>query len=227
MSAIQRVTGSLRSVFAPSQPGRRLSRGVLASVVVAAGWLSVNLLAYASILAPAGEDSLLVVRDGNLPSAGQSTTIPDTPFFGRAEVKQEAEPDVDLANIPITQLNLVLSGVLDNSTKDKASALIAEKGKPAQRLYVGDRLPGGAELFSVAIDHIVLRRNGKMEKLTYPDHDGRPNVPLSRYTGRNVAGRAVEVNAANAAARAEKQQSIRERLKELRSLARERREARQ
>ncbi|WP_244506096.1 type II secretion system protein N [Microbulbifer marinus] len=194
----------------------------MASIAVVAGWSFFNLFAYGALLIPAGEeDSLLAKRSSNAPTAGRVASLPSTPFFGRAPVKTEKQPEVDLANIPITQLNLVLSGVLDSSAKDKASALVAEKGKPAQRLYVGDTLPGGAELYSVAVDHVILRRNGRMEKLTYPDEDGRPSVPLRNYT--NLSSRAADVSAASGASQGEKQQSIRERLEELRKLARERR----
>jgi len=221
MSAVKRALGSIGARFTPGESRKPLPRSAVASVSVVAGWLFVNLLAYGSLLVPdEGEESLLVERSG-APRAQRAASLPGTPFFGVAAVKSEKQPEVDLANIPITQLNLVLSGVLDNSAKEKASALVSEKGKPAQRIYIGDSLPGGAELYSVAVDHIVLRRNGKMEKLTYPDEDGRPSVPLQKYT--NYARQAAAISAASGADRSEKQQSIRERLEELRALARERR----
>ncbi|SHE55140.1 Type IV pilus biogenesis [Microbulbifer donghaiensis] len=222
MSPVKRAVGSIGARFAPREARRSLSRGATASVAVVSGWLFFNLLAYGSLLIPAGEEeSLLAKRSSSAPRDQRIASLPNTPFFGRAPVKTEKQPEVDLTNIPITQLNLVLSGVLDNSSKDKASALVAEKGKPAQRLYVGDTLPGGAELYSVAVDHIILRRNGRMEKLTYPDEDGRPSVPLRNFT--NYASQAAAISEASEAGRGEKQQSIRERLEELRKLARERR----
>lgn len=225
MSALQRVLGSIGAAFPSRSPGA-FPRSTVASIGVVTGWLFINLLAYGAVLVPgAPEESLLATRDGGTVSASRSQTLPNTPFFGVAAAEGKELPDVDLIDIPITQLNLVLSGVLDNSAKDKASALVAEKGKPAERLYVGDRLPGGAELYSVEVDHIVLRRNGKMEKLTYPDEDGRPTVPLSNFT--NVVSQAAEISASSNANRGEQQQSIRQRLEELRNLARERRAARQ
>ncbi|WP_323844154.1 type II secretion system protein N [Microbulbifer magnicolonia] len=221
MSPVKRAVGSIGARFAPREPRKPLARSAMVSIGVVAGWLFFNLLAYGALLIPAGEEeSLLAKRSSHVP-AQRVTSLPSTPFFGRAAVKPTQQPEVDLTNIPITQLNLVLSGVLDSSAKDKASALVAEKGKPAQRLYVGDTLPGGAELYSVAVDHVVLRRNGKMEKLTYPDEDGRPSVPLQKYT--DYARQAAEISASSDASRSDKQQSIRERLEELRNLARERR----
>ena len=225
MSALQRVIGSMSAAH-PSRSLGALSRSTVASVGVVTGWLFINLLAYGAVLVPsAPEESLLAARDSDTASASRNQTLPNTPFFGVAAAEDKGLPELDLIDIPITQLNLILSGVLDNSAKDKASALVAEKGKPAQRLYVGDRLPGGAELYSVEVDHIVLRRNGKMEKLTYPDEDGRPSVPLRNLS--NVVNQAAEISASSDANRGEQQQSIRQRLEELRSLARERRAARQ
>lgn len=226
MFAVKRVAGSFGAAMAPGEARKSLSRSAQASIAVVGGWLLLNLAAYGGLILPDRQQgSLLAERSGRAPSTQRVETLPNTPFFGIAAVASDKpQPEMDLANIPITQLNLVLSGVLDNSSKEKASALVAEKGKPAQRLYVGDKLPGGAELYSVAVDHIVLRRNGKMEKLTYPDEDGRPTVPLQKYS--NYARQAAAIGGASNSGRGEKQQSIRERLEELRNLARERRAAR-
>jgi len=225
MSAVSRLTTSLGARFARGETRKAMSRSAAASLGVVASWLLVNLLAYGGMLLPHSEEgSLLVERSGTSGTqVARAESLPETPFFGRAPVETDrAEPELDLANIPITQLNLILSGVLDNSTKDKASALVAEKGKPAERVFVGDTLPGGAELYRVAVDHIVLRRNGKMEKLTYPDADGRPSQPLSKYS--NYARQAIQAaNSANTSDRGGDRQSIRDRLEELRSLARQRR----
>ena len=221
MSAVTRAIGSAGALFARGETRSKLSRSAKASIGVVSGWLFINLLAYGDMLVPGdGQESLLVERSAAGPTIARAESLPNTPFFGRAPIKSAAEPEVDLANIPITQLNLILSGVLNSSNEDRASALVAEKGKPAERLYVGDKLPGGAELYRVAVDHIVLRRNGKMEKLTYPDEDGRPTVPLHKYS-KYV--RQAAAAAETASASGEGNQSIRERLEELRKLARERR----
>ncbi|MCO1335119.1 hypothetical protein MO867_12335 [Microbulbifer sp. OS29] len=228
MSPLTRALGSIGSMFSRGESNKALSRGTLAASAISLLWLSGNLLAYGSLLVPEGpQDSLLAERKssrGGTPS--QAATLPSTPFFGRAEPKKAAEaPEVDLDSLPLTQLNIVLSGVFDNSDKTKASALVSEKGKPSKRLYVGDQLPGGAELYSVEVDHVVLRRNGRMEKLTYPEVDGRPNVPLKNFT--NSRPRTSSTSSRSTAKRGENQQNIRERMEKLRELARERRAQRQ
>lgn len=198
----------------------------MATVAVVGGWLAVNVMAYGHLAVPDEADGgLLAERSVRTAGANSAVSLPTTPFFGVAAVKQDEEPELDLANIPITQLNLVLSGVLSSSVNDHASALIAERGKPAERFYVGQSLPGGAEVYSVEVDHIILRRNGQMEKLTYPDADGRPSVPKQYANYAREASRVISANASTS--RADKQQSIRERLEKLREMARERQGAQQ
>jgi len=202
--------------------GNAARRSLLATTAVVGSWLAVNVMAYGHLAVPAEADGGLLAERStrNVATTSQSVTLPSTAFFGVAPVKTEAEPELDLANIPITQLNLVLSGVLSSSVNEHASALVAERGKPAERFFVGQKLPGGAEVYSVEVDHIILRRNGQMEKLTYPDADGRPTVP-KQYA--NYARQAAKVISANSASeRADKQQSIRDRLEQLREMARQR-----
>ncbi|GAA5523544.1 hypothetical protein Maes01_00092 [Microbulbifer aestuariivivens] len=241
MSALQRLIQALPSGAA----GRPLSRSLGASASVLGAWLTINVLAYGGSIFPSSAEeslgnSLIVQRDpAAVPSRGDAS-LPDTPFFGVAAVEPVEEPPaLDLANIPITQLNLVLSGVLDSSNENRASALVAERGKPAQRLFVGERLPGGAELYSVATDHIILQRNGKMEKLTYPDADGRPSVPVNRFSTGGLSNGGLnnrgigsgltlreQIEAFSAGNREEpvaSEQSMQERLEFMRSIARERR----
>ncbi|WP_105104088.1 type II secretion system protein N [Microbulbifer pacificus] len=224
MSLVKRtITSALQGPASSAASAAR--RSLLATSAVVGGWLAINLMAYGHLVMAADADSgLLAERSTRTVGTNSAVSLPATAFFGVAPLKTEAAPEIDLANIPITQLNLVLSGVLSSSVTDRASALVSERGKPAERVYVGHKLPGGAEVYSVEVDHIILRRNGQMEKLTYPDADGRPTVP-KQYA--NYARQAAEVISANAASdRADKQQSIRERLEQLREMARERQGAR-
>ncbi|QIL89246.1 hypothetical protein GNX18_05300 [Microbulbifer sp. SH-1] len=220
MSLVKRtITSALQGSTGGANGAAR--RSLLATSAVIGGWLAVNLMAYGHLAVPSeADDGLLAERSARSVGANTAVSLPATAFFGVAAVKSEDAPEIDLTNIPITQLNLVLSGVLSSSVNDRASALVSERGKPAERVYVGHKLPGGAEVYSVEVDHIILRRNGQMEKLTYPDADGRPTVP-KQYA--NYARQAAEVISASAASdRADKQQSIRERLEQLREMARER-----
>lgn len=225
MSLVKRTISSALQNPAASG-GNTARRSLLATAAVVGGWLAVNVMAYGHLAVPSEADGgLLAERSIRSTQSNAAASLPTTPFFGVAPVKNEAEPELDLANIPITQLNLVLSGVLSSSVNDHASALVAERGKPAERFYVGQSLPGGAEVYSVEVDHIILRRNGQMEKLTYPDADGRPTVPKQYANYAREASRVISANASSN--RADKQQSIRDRLEKLREMARQRQGAQQ
>ncbi|WP_237056234.1 type II secretion system protein N [Microbulbifer sediminum] len=230
MTAVSRVFSAFRDRFAHAEGRKPFPRSTAASAAVAAGWLLLNATAYGALIIPSSpEESLLAPRQAAPSTVARTTRLPATQFFGDAAVEQgREEPDLDLANIPITQLNLVLSGVLDSSRKERASALVAERGKPAERVYVGDALPGGAKLHSVAVDHIVLQRGGQMEKLTYPDVDGQPSVSRRNYATGSARASSASVRSRGSVNNADQSRaSVRERLEELRRLAKERRAERQ
>ncbi|MDW8400057.1 MAG: type II secretion system protein N [Acetobacteraceae bacterium] len=73
-----------------------------------------------------------------------------------------------LPEAPETSLALELRGVLAEADPRQGLALIAERGAPARRYRVGDRLPGEAELVAVHADRVLLRRAGVEETLRLP-----------------------------------------------------------
>ena len=89
-----------------------------------------------------------------------------TKLFGQIIVApKEAQPK---QNLPETRLDLTLKGTFTHKDSDKASALIAENSKSTARFFVGDEIPGGAELIAVRKGEITLRRNGQDELLKLP-----------------------------------------------------------
>jgi general secretion pathway protein C len=54
-----------------------------------------------------------------------------------------------------------------------SAAIVAQKGKPGVLYSIGQTLPGNAELVEVHTDHIVLRRAGAQETLTFPEADAQ------------------------------------------------------
>ncbi len=69
---------------------------------------------------------------------------------------------------PRTNLQLVLNGVFaGDDTGGVSGAIVAERGRPSNYYRIGDALPGNAELMKVFEDHILLKRNGKLETLFF------------------------------------------------------------
>ncbi|MDP0588563.1 MAG: type II secretion system protein N [Candidatus Endonucleobacter bathymodioli] len=73
-------------------------------------------------------------------------------------------------DIPKTKLNLTLHGSLANLQQDKSESSAIIQGSNQEKLYrIGDNLPGGAILTEVHADHVILKRNGQLEILAFPD----------------------------------------------------------
>lgn len=109
-------------------------------------------------------------------------------LFGRIiETSEKAEPQQVL---PETRLNLTLKGTFTHIDSSKASALIAENSNNTERFFVGDEIPGGAELVAVRKGEITLRRNGQDELLKLPylktderiTQNSRRRMPSSKQT---------------------------------------------
>lgn len=71
------------------------------------------------------------------------------------------------ADMPQTDLKFVLVGAMTNSDAAKASALITTD-KQTSRFFVGDTIATGVVLQEVRADAVVLKRNGKLETLSFP-----------------------------------------------------------
>ncbi len=87
-------------------------------------------------------------------------------LFGFSDKTQEASQDEK--DIPETRLNLVLRGAIAGEGVQTSSAIIEEGGSSEQLYFIGESLPGGATLAQINNDHIVIKRNGMLEKLYFP-----------------------------------------------------------
>jgi general secretion pathway protein C len=101
--------------------------------------------------------------------------------------KTEEPRDVVSSALPTTRLNVKLVGILDNTDNNKDSALI-ESGGTAKRYYIGENIAGGASLYSVQADSVVLKRNGSLEVLRYPKVDPSKNRSSATEGGSGPSG---------------------------------------
>lgn len=87
-------------------------------------------------------------------------------LFGEADVSPS---DMATRITEETRLPLQLQGVfVAEQVEEQSAAIVAQKGKPGRRYRLGDKIPGNAVLVAVFADHIILRRAGSREKLTFP-----------------------------------------------------------
>jgi len=83
--------------------------------------------------------------------------------------------------VPETRLNLTLKGLLAATPMEMGSAIIA-KGKNGKEdvFSVGDKMPGGILIKEIHADHVLLERNGRLEKLMLQKDSGAVNLTSAR-----------------------------------------------
>ena len=93
------------------------------------------------------------------------------------------------ADAPQTQMNLVLSAVLESSDPSKGLAIIGESAQSSKVFTVGAAVRPGTKLHAVYADRVILERNGQLEALALPKQStaalaiNRPPPPATnRFT---------------------------------------------
>lgn len=90
-----------------------------------------------------------------------------------------------LDNLPISSLNLVLTGVIASSTG--GYALISVNGQSQEPFAVGQAVTNGAVLHAVYSDRVVIQRNGTLEGLLLEGADNsQPPQEMAGSTGSNA-----------------------------------------
>jgi len=156
---------STTPALVPFIPPRTFVASVLAAVLVYSSWQvqqSLRLRSEASpvLRPPAIADATPAARDSAL------AAVASLHLFGeyREPEPVRAPPPVQIRESPP---GLRLQGVFTSNEAAEASALIAVEGAgPARRFQPGDAISPQAELVSVALDHVVLRRSGELQRLS-------------------------------------------------------------
>lgn len=74
----------------------------------------------------------------------------------------------DPSDVPATTANLMLAGTLAGREPDHGWAIIGASGQTARVYATGASLPGGARLYAVYPDRVILDRSGARESLLLP-----------------------------------------------------------
>ncbi len=113
-------------------------------------WHSDYILAHEAV-AP----SAVKLSDG---AAELIAQLPQAHLFG-----QEASGDADL--LPITSLQLRLTGVMRMPQDMLSRAIVSQAGQSGKVYGIGDTLTAGIKVVAINDDNIVLERAGHLEKL--------------------------------------------------------------
>src|SRR5204863_5740463 len=84
-------------------------------------------------------------------------SIPQNHLFGKSE-KQ----------LPITNLQMTVTGIVKMSEPSASMATISINGQPGKIYKVGDDLPYGVKIDSISNDAVILENEGHFEKLPLP-----------------------------------------------------------
>lgn len=115
-------------------------------------------------------------RNNNIPATTNNTykQIPDWHIFGVVQKNRpkvvEAAP-ITPEDVPDTQLNLTLKGVVASADMMDAWAIIADRMNNEDSYGLESTLPGGAILKEIYTDRIILQHNGRLETLRLPTNN--------------------------------------------------------
>jgi|AntDeeMetagen285_2_1112576.scaffolds.fasta_scaffold04450_2 general secretion pathway protein C len=139
-------------------------------------------------------------------------------FFG--EPGDDSAPQVtDAENLPETNLQLVLRGVMAGDTEQRDSALVEGPDGETEVYRVSESLPGNAVLRKVHQRRIVIERGGALETLSFPENESGDSMTVASTDSRSSQSRP-EPDASGSSSRNSRfqgrEEDVRERLKKLR-----------
>lgn len=85
----------------------------------------------------------------------------------------------DASSAPPTSLALQLRGIILADPASASSALIAPTGGQPVAYVVGQSVPGGATIEAIAFDKVLLRTNGRLERLDLPRISANGQAPAA------------------------------------------------
>jgi len=115
-------------------------------------------------------------------------------LFGKLQSRGRSKPE-PVKEAPKSTLNYKLRGIYYSEDKALASAIV-QKGAGKSSFYrLGDEIDAGIYIDRILPDHILISRNGRLEKLLLEKPKAKPG------SGRNRASRSIAVPAAANASR--------------------------
>lgn len=157
----------------PSPWPSRIAGLLLLAIVVQLGWIVGSL--GSRMLAPSPPVPSIYGNAAN-GQAGRaepmSVSVSELNLFGQSDAGTEV-PEAISRNAPDTNLRLQLNGVALARQPENSSAIVSGGSDNAVQWYrVGEMLPGNARLAEVQDDRILLRREGRIETLRFPEDGG-------------------------------------------------------
>lgn len=134
--------------------------------------LAATLAQFTWNLVPVSTPEEIIPQRLSRPTPVQSTSqsrrsLSSMHLFGKAEQARTVAPVVQ-EKVPVSRLNLTLKGVLASTSNSVAKAIIADSSGHENFYSLGMQIPGGATLEEIHKDHVILKRNNRLETLLLP-----------------------------------------------------------
>jgi general secretion pathway protein C len=97
-----------------------------------------------------------------------SRNVVDVPSILRANLFGQSAAGAGSGAAPVTSLALLLAGVIADTDEKRGYAMLGTGSQDIKFYKVGDQVPGGAKLFGVQVDRVLLDRGGTVEALLLP-----------------------------------------------------------
>lgn len=98
-----------------------------------------------------------------------------------AKPREEKPVEIDVEKLPETKLKLTLKGAFRGKGQRASYALISEGNAKEKAFFVNDRVSGGAVLHIVNAESVVLKKDGRLEALSFK-RDVSPGGTVQSYT---------------------------------------------
>ncbi|MFT7184928.1 MAG: general secretion pathway protein C [Pseudohongiellaceae bacterium] len=170
----------------------RLQTGMLACLVVYAAYLFAQFTWFS--METQGNEPIALGQVSSLVEEkvdGYAGKLAQFHLFGKAGMFAAQKVDTPIV-APKTRLRLILKGVFTAEQGGSSGAIVEEIGKTSDYYALGATLPGNAVLEEVYDDRVLLRRNGRLETLSFDDKEVKgqsiiakaPRTVQKKYNGR-------------------------------------------
>ena len=171
---------------------RRVAQFAMAVLLVYIAYVGAKITWSVVPQAQSSQSTSTAINSRNANSSKQSHTVDVTKIqslnlFGLYNEGDVVEAEIEMANVPETRLNLVLTGLVASDEQSKAAAIIEYQGK--QETYgIGDIIIGTrANLEQVLMDRVLIKQSGRLETLMLDGFDY--NQPAKKIANKPVAKR--------------------------------------
>jgi general secretion pathway protein C len=104
--------------------------------------------------------------------AAPTRNVIDIPSILRANLFGQSAVAAGSTDAPVTSMTLMLAGVIADTDEKRGFAMLGTSAADIKFYKVGDVVPGGAQLYSVFVDRVLLDRGGTIEALLIPPRTG-------------------------------------------------------